>query len=86
MSAVAKLLEGGETARGTEVFSRRPVAHGGQEWTVEKVRPGARHRELGRLPQPARPPARRMAGPEQSPARNRNHDDSKHAGKTSTPG
>ncbi len=41
MSAVAKLLEDGETARGIEAFSRRSVAHGGEEWTSEAVRPGA---------------------------------------------
>ncbi|HEX6526313.1 MAG TPA: pyridoxamine 5'-phosphate oxidase family protein [Streptosporangiaceae bacterium] len=41
MSAVAKLLEGGETAQGIEAFSRRSVAHGGHEWTSENVRPGA---------------------------------------------
>jgi Pyridoxamine 5'-phosphate oxidase len=41
MSAVATLVEGGETARGIEAFSRRSVAHGGPEWTSEDVRPGA---------------------------------------------
>jgi pyridoxamine 5'-phosphate oxidase-like protein len=41
MSAVAKMLEDGETARGIEAFSRRSVAHGGPEWTGEAVRPGA---------------------------------------------
>jgi hypothetical protein len=41
MSAVAKRLEDGETARGIEAFSRRSVAHGGPEWTSEDVRPGA---------------------------------------------
>jgi hypothetical protein len=40
MPAVAKLVEGGETARGIEVFSRRSVTHGGREWTREDVRPG----------------------------------------------
>ena len=30
MSAVARLLENGETARGIEAFSRRSVAHGGR--------------------------------------------------------
>jgi hypothetical protein len=29
MSAIAKLLEDGETARGIEAFPRRSVAHGG---------------------------------------------------------
>jgi hypothetical protein len=41
MSAAAELLEGGQTARGVEAFSRRSVAHGGREWTIEDVRPGA---------------------------------------------
>ena len=41
MSAVARLLDGDETARGLEAFSRRSVAHGGHEWTSEDVRPGA---------------------------------------------
>jgi hypothetical protein len=41
ISAVAKLLEGGESARGIEAFSHRSVAHGGPEWTSEDVRPGA---------------------------------------------
>jgi nitroimidazol reductase NimA-like FMN-containing flavoprotein (pyridoxamine 5'-phosphate oxidase superfamily) len=41
MSAVARLLENGETAGGIEAFSRRSVAHGGPEWTPEDVRPGA---------------------------------------------
>ena len=41
MSASAKLLEGAETARGIEAFSRRSVAHGGQEWTSDDVRPGS---------------------------------------------
>ena len=41
MPAVAKLLEGGETARGIEAYSRRSVAHGGLELTSEDIRPGA---------------------------------------------
>ncbi len=41
MPAVAELLEGGETARGLEAFSRRSVAHGGAELTSEDIRPGA---------------------------------------------
>ena len=41
MSAAARLLEGDETARGIEAFSRRSVAHGGEEWTSEDVRPGS---------------------------------------------
>jgi len=40
MSAVAKMLEGEETARGIEAFSRRSVPHGGPEWTSEAVRSG----------------------------------------------
>jgi hypothetical protein len=40
MSAVAELLEGSDTARGIEAFSRRSAAHGGPEWTGEDVRPG----------------------------------------------
>lgn len=40
MSATAKLLQDGETARGIEAFSRRSVAHGGREWTSEDVRAG----------------------------------------------
>jgi nitroimidazol reductase NimA-like FMN-containing flavoprotein (pyridoxamine 5'-phosphate oxidase superfamily) len=41
MSAVAKLLDEGETARGIEAFSRRSVADGDEEWTSEDVRTGA---------------------------------------------
>ena len=41
MSAVAKLLEDGETVPGIEAFSRRSVRHGGREWTSADVRPGA---------------------------------------------
>jgi uncharacterized protein YhbP (UPF0306 family) len=41
MSAIAKLLEDGETTRGIEAFSRRSVAHGGLQWTSEDVRAGA---------------------------------------------
>jgi len=41
MSAIAKLLDDGETARGIDAFSRRSVAHGGLEWTIEDVRAGA---------------------------------------------
>jgi nitroimidazol reductase NimA-like FMN-containing flavoprotein (pyridoxamine 5'-phosphate oxidase superfamily) len=40
MSATARLLEGDETAAGLEAFSRRSVAHGGEELTIEDVRPG----------------------------------------------
>jgi hypothetical protein len=41
MSAAAELLEGGEVARGIEVFSGRSVAHGSREWTSQDVRAGA---------------------------------------------
>jgi hypothetical protein len=41
MSAIAKLLEDGETTRGIEAFSCRSVAHGGLEWISEDVRAGA---------------------------------------------
>ncbi len=41
MSAVAELLDSGGTTRGIEAFSRRSVAHGGEPWTGEDVRPGA---------------------------------------------
>jgi hypothetical protein len=41
MSATARLLDSGETARGIEAFSRRSVAHGGREWTSDDVRPGS---------------------------------------------
>ena len=41
MSAAATLLDDGETARGIAAFSRRSVAHGGEEWTSGDVRPGA---------------------------------------------
>lgn len=41
ISAVAELVEGPETARGIEAFSRRSVTHGGLEWTSQDVQPGA---------------------------------------------
>ena len=41
MSATAQLLEGADTARGIEAFSRRSLAHGGRKWTTEDLRPGA---------------------------------------------
>jgi hypothetical protein len=41
MSAVAELLQDGETAQGIEAFSRRSVAHGGREWISQDVRSGA---------------------------------------------
>lgn len=40
MTATARLLEDGETAAGIEVFSRRSVAHGGEEFTSEDIGPG----------------------------------------------
>jgi hypothetical protein len=44
MPAVAGELAGGEAERGIEVFSRRSRAHGGVAWSVDDVRPPARHR------------------------------------------
>jgi len=41
MPAVARLLDGDETAQGLEAFSRRSVAHGGREWASEDLRAGA---------------------------------------------
>jgi hypothetical protein len=41
MSAVAELLPDGIIAPGVEAFSRRSVAHGGEEFTPEDIRPGA---------------------------------------------
>jgi len=41
MPATARLLEDAETAAGIEAFSRRSVAHGGEELASEDVRPGA---------------------------------------------
>jgi pyridoxamine 5'-phosphate oxidase-like protein len=41
MSAAARLLDDDETGRGIEAFSRRSIAHGGQDWTSQDVRPGA---------------------------------------------
>jgi uncharacterized protein YhbP (UPF0306 family) len=37
MSAVAEELAGDERSEGIEVFSRRSLAHGGNEWTLEHV-------------------------------------------------
>lgn len=37
MSAVAEAVEEGERAAGIEVFSRRSLEHGGNEWTLEHV-------------------------------------------------
>jgi nitroimidazol reductase NimA-like FMN-containing flavoprotein (pyridoxamine 5'-phosphate oxidase superfamily) len=44
IGGVAQELPAHETADGLEVFSRRSVDHGGEEWTDENVRPPARHR------------------------------------------
>jgi hypothetical protein len=41
---VARELPAHETAEGIEIFSKRSVGHGGNEWTVEDVSPPARHR------------------------------------------
>jgi uncharacterized protein YhbP (UPF0306 family) len=38
MSAVAEQLSGADLERGIEVFSRRSVAQGAREWTLEEVR------------------------------------------------
>jgi nitroimidazol reductase NimA-like FMN-containing flavoprotein (pyridoxamine 5'-phosphate oxidase superfamily) len=40
MSAIATLLEDGETATGIEAFSRRSAEHGGPEWTSKDVLSG----------------------------------------------
>ena len=39
MSAVAEQVDGDERAAGIDVFSRRSLAHGGVEWTVENLEP-----------------------------------------------
>ncbi len=44
MRAVAEELTGADDERGIQVFSRRSEAHGGDEWTLEDVRPPARLR------------------------------------------
>jgi pyridoxine/pyridoxamine 5'-phosphate oxidase len=44
IGGVAQELPAHETADGLDVFSRRSVEHGGEEWTDEDVRPPARHR------------------------------------------
>lgn len=49
VSAVAKLLEDGETARGIEAFSRRSVIHGGPAWSSEDVRSGGGLRLYGAI-------------------------------------
>jgi uncharacterized protein YhbP (UPF0306 family) len=44
MSASARELVGDERAEGIDIFSRRSVAHGGNEWTLEHVQAPARLR------------------------------------------
>jgi nitroimidazol reductase NimA-like FMN-containing flavoprotein (pyridoxamine 5'-phosphate oxidase superfamily) len=44
MSAVAQELTGDDRKEGINVFSRRSLAHGGHEWTLESVQSPARHR------------------------------------------
>jgi hypothetical protein len=44
MTAVAEELTGREAERGIEVLSRRSLTHGGVAWSVDDVRPPARHR------------------------------------------
>jgi uncharacterized protein YhbP (UPF0306 family) len=44
MSASARELTGDERAQGIDVFSRRSLAHGGDEWTLEDVQPPVRLR------------------------------------------
>jgi nitroimidazol reductase NimA-like FMN-containing flavoprotein (pyridoxamine 5'-phosphate oxidase superfamily) len=44
MTATARELTGGERATGIDVFSRRSLAHGGHEWTLEDVQAPARLR------------------------------------------
>jgi uncharacterized protein YhbP (UPF0306 family) len=44
LSAVAERLDGADSERGIEVFSRRSLGHGGTPWTTDDVRPPARLR------------------------------------------
>jgi nitroimidazol reductase NimA-like FMN-containing flavoprotein (pyridoxamine 5'-phosphate oxidase superfamily) len=44
ISGVARELPAHETADGLEIFSKRSGEHGGDEVTIEDVRPPARHR------------------------------------------
>ncbi len=44
MSATAEELTGDERGRGIDVFSRRSIAHGGKDWTLQDVQPPARLR------------------------------------------
>ena len=41
---VGRELPAHETSEGIEIFSKRSVSHGGNEWTVDDVSPPARHR------------------------------------------
>jgi nitroimidazol reductase NimA-like FMN-containing flavoprotein (pyridoxamine 5'-phosphate oxidase superfamily) len=47
MTATAQELIGDERAEGIDFFSRRSLAHGGHEWTLEDVKPPARLRLYG---------------------------------------
>jgi nitroimidazol reductase NimA-like FMN-containing flavoprotein (pyridoxamine 5'-phosphate oxidase superfamily) len=44
VSALAEELAGDDCAEGIDVFSRRSLAHGGREWTLEDVQAPARRR------------------------------------------
>jgi nitroimidazol reductase NimA-like FMN-containing flavoprotein (pyridoxamine 5'-phosphate oxidase superfamily) len=44
ISGVAREVPAHEAAEGIEIFSRRSLGHGGNEWTTEDVSPPARHR------------------------------------------
>jgi nitroimidazol reductase NimA-like FMN-containing flavoprotein (pyridoxamine 5'-phosphate oxidase superfamily) len=44
MSATARELVGDERAEALEIYSRRTLAHGGREWTLEDVQSPARLR------------------------------------------
>jgi len=44
LSAVAEQLDGAESGEGIGIFSRRSLAHGGHEWTLQDVQPPARLR------------------------------------------
>jgi hypothetical protein len=47
MSAIAHELSGDDREKGLETFSRRSLAHGAGEWTLEDVQPPARLRLYG---------------------------------------
>lgn len=44
MSAAAQELADDERSEGIDIYSRRAIAHGGREWTLQDVQPPARHR------------------------------------------